>query len=114
MSTPPPAVSGTTSLIGRLGQASCADARPHHAPTSASAPSERAKSRNTIACPPGRPRSIDFAGYARRLLACGMDVIAGLDRQSILLPNAPDFHEENAPAGRGRRSGEETNVPAET
>jgi hypothetical protein len=43
MSTPPPAVSGTTSLIGRLGQASCAGSEPHAAAISASAPKQRGK-----------------------------------------------------------------------
>jgi len=41
MSTPPPAVSGTMSLTGRFGQASCAESDPLAAAISASAPKQR-------------------------------------------------------------------------
>src|SRR5882757_8706237 len=68
MSTPPPAVSGTTSLIGRLGQASCAASGPLAATTSASAPKQRGNKWRadgervarlmSIVFLPGRPRRI--------------------------------------------------------
>src|SRR5262245_42308080 len=62
MSTPPPAVSGTTSLIGRLGQASGRDAGSYAARSSASAPMTCAKLRNAILVLQGTPAP-DLTGH---------------------------------------------------